>query len=74
MVQSWFQMLFWNKHCDVVSSLPVENAIYNLDLFHSAPVFMGLSWGLVLPIEAKINNSIFLQQPSTDPDFTYGRR
>ena len=36
MVQSWFQKLFWNQDCDVVSNLVVEIAIYNFDLFHSA--------------------------------------
>ena len=34
MVQSWFQKLFWNQDCDVVSNLVVEIAIYNFDLFH----------------------------------------
>ena len=36
MVQSWFQKLFWNQDCDVVSNLAVEIAIYNFDLFHTA--------------------------------------
>ena len=33
MVQLWFQKLFWNQGCDVVSNLVVEIAIYNFDLF-----------------------------------------
>ena len=36
MVQSWFQKLFWNQDCDVVSNLVVEIAIYNFDIFHTA--------------------------------------
>ena len=36
MVQLWFQKLFWNQDCDVVSNLVVEIAIYNFDLFHTA--------------------------------------
>ena len=42
MVQSWFQKLFWNQDCDVVSNLVVEIAIYNFDLFHSALVHNAL--------------------------------
>ena len=36
MVQSWFQNLFWNQDCDVVSNLLAEIAIYNFEFFHSA--------------------------------------
>ena len=36
MVQLWFQKLFWNQGCGVVSNLFVEIAIYNFNLFHTA--------------------------------------
>ena len=39
MVQSWFQKLFWNQDCDVVSNLVVEIAIYNFDLFHYTLIY-----------------------------------
>ena len=39
MVQLWFQKLFWNQGCDVVSNLVVEIAIYNFDLFHTALLY-----------------------------------
>ena len=35
MDQLWFQKLFWNQDCYVVSNLLVEIAIYDFDLFHS---------------------------------------
>ena len=35
MVQSWYQKLFWNQGCDVVSNLVVEIEIYNFDLFYT---------------------------------------
>ena len=39
MAQSWFQKLFWNQDCDLVSNLLVEIAISNFDLFHSALLY-----------------------------------
>jgi len=33
MVQSWFQKLFWNQDCDVVSNLVVEIENFNFCLF-----------------------------------------
>ena len=38
MVQSWFQYLNSNQGCDFDGNLPVEIAICNFDLFHSAQV------------------------------------
>ena len=44
MVQSWFQKLFWNQDCYVVSNLLVGIATYNFELFHSALICTYIPW------------------------------